>query len=388
MMLTNKYKPESFNDLFISREKLLQLKKFVLEKRPVIVNGPTGCGKTCLAHVLAKELSYEILELNASDTRNKDNLELILIPGIKEASLFSKGRLILIDDVEALSGNEDRGGLITLIQLIVESKWPIIITSSDIHDFKFSKLKSRCGLIELEEVKNENVFNLLKKICEKEGIIYDPLILKELAERSNGDLRAAINDLQSLSINKQLDSLNKLDEREREKDILEVLKNIFKLKDINKVINGFEEANIDLDEATLWIDENLPREDLENKDLEKADESVSKSDVFNGRIRKWQYWRFLIYRNFFLTAGISLAKTREYLSYSSYKKSGKLLKLFWAKQKNMKKNGIARKIAEKIHCSNKKAKIGVLPYLKILYERGYEIDDFGLDKEEIEYLRK
>lgn len=388
MMFSNKYKPQKLNDLFIDKEILLKLKRLILERKAVIINGPTGCGKTSIAYALARDLNYEVLDLNASDQRNKKSLELILGPGSKEGSLFSKGRLILIDDVEALSGTKDRGGLPTLISFIMESKWPIVITTSNIHDFKFSKLKSRCSLVELGKVKTNYIFGLLKGICEKEEIMYDPLILQELAERSDGDLRGAMNDLQSLSLNKQLDSLEHLDKREREQNILEALKNIFKLKEINKVINSFNDANVNLDEAVLWLDENLPKEYTENEDLSKAYESLSKSDIFNGRIRKWQYWRFLVYRNFFLTAGISLAKSKEYLSYSSYKRSGRLLKLFWAKQKNMKKSAIAKKIGEKTHCSKRRALKDTLPYLQIVYKQGQEIEDLELDDDDIEWLRK
>ena len=388
MIFTNKYNPRELEELLVSKEKILLLKTHILERKPILVNGPTGCGKTSLAFVLAKQLNYEVLELNASDRRSKNNLESVLAPSIKEGSLFYSGRLILIDDVEAISNREDRGGLLTLINLISQTKWPIIITSTDIHDFKFSKLKSKCALVELDRIKDSDIFDVLKKICEKENILYDPLILKELAEKSKGDLRAAINDLQSLSSNKQIDSLHQLGEREREENILTVLKNIFKLNEIKKVINSFDDANVDLDEAALWLDENIPREYLEDKDLSEAYNNLSKADVFNGRIRKRQYWRFSFYRNFFLTAGISLAKSRNYLNYLAYKRTNRLLKLFWAKQKNLKKKEISKKIAEKTHCSQKKAFKDTTPFIQLIYRKEEAIEDLDLTEEEILWLRK
>jgi replication factor C subunit 1 len=39
--------------------------------RSVILSGPPGIGKTTAAHLMAKLEGYDILEFNASDTRNE-----------------------------------------------------------------------------------------------------------------------------------------------------------------------------------------------------------------------------------------------------------------------------------------------------------------------------
>jgi len=44
--------------------------------------------------------------------------------------LFFKGKLILIEELEGISGREDYGGISTLSSLIRESKYPIIITAN------------------------------------------------------------------------------------------------------------------------------------------------------------------------------------------------------------------------------------------------------------------
>jgi len=43
--------------------------------RCVLISGPPGIGKTTSAHLVAKLLGYDVLELNASDTRSKKMLE-------------------------------------------------------------------------------------------------------------------------------------------------------------------------------------------------------------------------------------------------------------------------------------------------------------------------
>ena len=89
-----------------------------------------------------------------------------------------------------------------------------------------------------------------------------------------------------------------------------------------------------------------------------------------------------------MTAGVALAKEMPYLSYSSYKRSSRLLKLFWAKQRNLKKMTIAQKIAEKTHCSTKRVLQDVLPFIRLIYKSGKSIEDLGLNDDEVEWLRK
>ncbi|MEK6952784.1 MAG: replication factor C large subunit [Nanoarchaeota archaeon] len=391
MSFTEKYRPRKLDEVFVSKEKILMLKKLILEKKPVIMNGPTGSGKTSLVYALADELNYDVFEINGSDYRNKNNIDLIVKPSSLEGSLFGRGRIILIDDIEGLSGTKDRGGVQALANVLNESKWPIVITTTDAYNQKISILRKRSGLIEIDPFDSLTIFNILKKICDNEDIIYDEAALKELSRRASGDIRAAINDLQNLtSKNKELgkESLESLDDREKKEEIFTALNLIFKGREIGKVVNSIEKTDVDLDEAFLWIDENLPLQYLKNKDLFSAYESLSKADIFNGRIIRWQYWRFLVYRNFFMTAGVALSKEDKYINFSSYRRSSKLLKLFWAKQKNLKKISICEKISEKNHVSVKRAVKDVYPYIKLIYKSGRKIDELDLDEEEIEYLRK
>jgi len=386
-----KYKPRKINEVLVSKDKIKSLKKFVLERKAVILNGPTGSGKTSLVYALADELNYDVFEVNASDQRNKNNINIIVRPSSLEGSIFGKGRIILIDDIEGLSGTKDRGGVQALASVLGESKWPIIITTTDGYNQKISSLRKKSALIEVEAIDTLEIFKILKKICENEEIIYDEGVLKELSRRCNGDIRSAVIDLWNLSSkNKELrkEDLLNLDDREKKEEIFTALKLIFKSKDILNVINSIDKTDVNLDEAFLWIEENLPLQYLKSKDLFNAYDSLSKADVFNGRILRWQYFRFLVYRNFFMTVGVALAKDEKYMSYNSYKRSGKLLKLFWAKQKNLKKISICEKLSEKNHVSVKRAVKDIYPYIKLIYKSGRRIDELELDEEEVEYLRR
>ena len=135
--------------------------------------------------------------------------------------MFSKGKVILIDEVEGITGREDRGGLPALIRLIEKSKFPIAITCNDPFIQKLSSLRRKVNLIEFKEIEHNEIFGHLKEICKKEKIKADDKVLKQLARKVSGDLRAALSDLENLCGGKKSISVKDLDvagERERKED--------------------------------------------------------------------------------------------------------------------------------------------------------------------------
>src|SRR3989338_5680922 len=109
---TEKYRPISFAEIRGQEEAVARIKSFVEEfdlkkdsakKKAIILHGMSGTGKTTLAHVAAKETNSEIFELNASDLRNKKNLQEILKPAIEQKSLTKKKKIILVDEVDGIS---------------------------------------------------------------------------------------------------------------------------------------------------------------------------------------------------------------------------------------------------------------------------------------------
>jgi len=251
-------------------------------------------------------------------------------------------------------------------------------------------------MIEFAPLDYSDIFEMLEKICDHEKIRYEEVILKSLARRAGNDARAAINDLQTLAFEtKELTkkSLEELGERNQQDSILNALFKIFKTTDPNVEISAFDNVKENLDEQLLWLDENLPKEYTNPEDLAKAYDKLSKADVFNRRIKRWQHWRFLVYINALITAGIAVSKKEKYKHYVQYKPTGKLLKLWWAKQKSMKKKAIAEKIAEKTHCSTKEALKNTLPYLQFAFRKNKDFrnqltNELDLGREEVEWLRK
>ncbi len=386
---TERFRPKLPNAIIGNREQVNSLKKFILEKKPTLIHGPAGTGKTSSVYALANELDYELLEINASDQRNKDKIIEIIGSSAKQMSLFNKGKIILIDEVDGMAGNEDRGGISTLISLLNESKHSIVMTANDPYAQKLNELRKKCCLVEYKSIQVEEVFLALKVILDKEGILYEEDILRKLARKANGDLRAAISDAQTLTQGKkELLEIDSIEEREKAETIFNALRTIFKSRDYNLILNSLENTNVDLDECFLWLDENLPLEYKNNLELFKAYEALSKSDIFKKRIFKEQYYRLLVYRNALMTAGVAFARNGNYPGFTAYRRTGRLLKIYINNMKNMKKKAIAEKLGNYTHTSTKKTLQNSFDLLKILVKKNIIPSELNLSEEEIEYLKK
>lgn len=397
--LIQRYIPKTTKDVFGQDDSVKQLKNFIInfkkqKKNSALIYGPSGTGKTSSVYAIANEISYEVIEVNASDFRNAEQINQKVGNAIKQQSLFAKGKIILVDEIDGLSGHEDRGGIQAITKLIGDSSYPIILTATNPFDNKFSSLRSKSNLIEFKQIDYLSIFNILKKICDNEKIKYDKEFLKAISRRAGGDARAAINDLQALTQDKKelsKESLEELADRNKTDNIMTALNKIFKTTDIKIAISAFDNVKEDLDEQLLWVDENLPKEYTKPQELAKAYEMLSKADVFKRRIKRWQHYRFLVYINALITAGIASAKNEKYKNLVQYKPTGRILKLWWAKQKAAKKKEIAGKIAEKTHSSKKEIIKSTMPYLPIMFRnkemRNNIIGYLNLNEEEVEWLK-
>lgn len=397
---TLKYAPKKISEIigqdYPVKELFSQIKAWKKSSKPFFLYGPPGTGKTSSAYTIARELGLELFEVNASDVRNKEQIEEKIGSALNQYSLFGKGKLILIDEIDGLSGTKDRGGIPAILKLIQRSAFPIIFTSKNPWDNKFNTLRKKCILLEYKPLDSSQIYKILKIICDKENILYDGSVLKSLARRSAGDARSIINDLETLSIEAReltKESLKDLAERNKEDTIINALIKIFKSTDVDVTRTAFDNVRETLDEQLLWLDENLPKEYNKPEDLDRAYDKLGKADVFQRRIRRWQHWRFLVYINLLITAGIAVSKESKYPGMIEFKPTGRILKLWWAKQKSMKKKAIAGKIAEVTHSSQKEVLKTTIAYLQEAFKKDkiFEkkfAEELDLSKEEVMWLKK
>jgi replication factor C large subunit len=108
---------------------------------------------------------------------------------------------------------------------------------------------------------------------------------------------------------------------------------------------------------------------------------------------RWQYYRFYVYCYNLLSAGVAVAKDDKYKSFINYKPTSRILKLWIAKQRNLKKKAIAEKIADKTHTSKKRALQDTLPYIRPIFKKNKKEADkltryLNLDNEQVEWMKR
>lgn len=394
MIWTEKYKPNKLYDVVGEEHILSQLEDFILNykrqrKKSIILYGLTGTGKTCSVHAIANENDLEIVELNASDFRNKASINELIGNAIGQASLFYKGKVILIDEIDGLSGIKDRGGVQAVVNFLGKSPYPLVMTANDIYQDKLSSIRNKSILLEFKGLSNDSIVSVLKKISDEEELKFDEKLLKKLAGRSGGDLRGAITDLQILSVLKKIseEDIDSVGDRKKEQEIFALLRLIFKSKELDLISKTCDDVDLNFDEMFLWIDENLPLE-YSGKELSLAYDRLSKADVFRGRIRRWQHWRFLVYQKFFMNEGVALAKEKSKKGFVNYKRTQRLLKMWRAKMKYGKRKAICEKMSVKLHLSTKRVLQDVFPYVKSFLKNEEYASKFEFDDEEVSWLKK
>jgi putative ATPase len=194
MSLALKYRPKKLNEI-IGQQHLLgegAVLKILIEKDKLLHSffyGPTGCGKTTLARVIAKLLQRPFFELNAT-TLKVEELRKIF----KEYTNALEKPLIFIDEVHRLSKNQQE-----VLLPFMENHSALIIGASTENPYYSltSAMRSRSHLFELQHVNNSDLIKHLEMIIQKEVIHISEEAKAFIVSSSSGDVRAMLNLLDS-----------------------------------------------------------------------------------------------------------------------------------------------------------------------------------------------
>ncbi len=348
--------------------------------KPLLVFGPTGVGKTALAHAIASEFGWELFEFNASDLRDEENVSNLLANTANSSSLFGSRRLILVDDVDSLSGQGDRGGAGAIAKILSGPQQPIILTARDYYDRKLQTIRTYCEPIKLQRVHTSSITNLLKKLSSSTKPQLTQEQMEKIASSALGDVRAALNDLQAGNTSASRDS---------EKNVFEVVRIILKSEKYAEARKMAFDSETEHDTLKLWIAQNIPAEYEKPFDVAEAYNAVSRADIFDGRISRTQYWGYLRYSSDMMSSGVAVAKAAPYRKWTQISYPDYIREMGASKGSRAQRRAVLKKISSACHCSLAQA-AGYLPMLELLAKKGGKetADFFGFDDDELAFVMK
>jgi replication factor C small subunit len=208
LMWVEKYRPKNLDEIVDLSDIVQSLKAFMRNPKTMphlLLAGIPGTGKTTVALCIAHELFGQnwktfTLELNASDERGIDTVR----DRIKDFSRYSRSgfgdvpfALVILDESDQMTGPAQ-----TALRRIMEtssrtSRFILICNQSG---KIIEPIQSRCAIFRFSKLDKKAMIAHLEHIAKKENVTLSPEAAERIVEYSEGDLRHAINALQTASV--------------------------------------------------------------------------------------------------------------------------------------------------------------------------------------------
>ncbi|MGC8568028.1 MAG: AAA family ATPase [Candidatus Micrarchaeia archaeon] len=364
------------------------------KRKPLLLYGPTGVGKTSAAITLAKRYKWHIIEVSAADYRDSASIS-SLYGAAMSRDIFGRRNLFLFDEIDELASKFDSGAESAILKLISMSKNPIIFTATDLWDSSIKFIKDRCEPLYFKPLSSSDIRSILAATMKRIGCQLDPKVVDYIVDKSGGDARSALNDFYVL-IDFNDDPSELLGTRNAKISIFRLLDKIFYSSKFSAPIAALSAYEEDINSSILvnWIDENIPVRYRETVSIKKALDNLALSTIFSSRITRRQYYGYLRYINVLMSSGVTFVNRSSIDNSQPYKFPSFIKKLSTTKPVRAQLLLIAASLNKLIHQSARTIVINELPIIslmlrkasleKIPYEEFWEQKQ--LSKEDIKFL--
>ena len=296
-MLSERYRPTKIAAIIGNEQQRLEiaewLKRWKLGDKPLLLTGPPGVGKSSSILAAAKEYGYTVVEFNASDVRTRENLREKIGPAVENASLFGEEKLLIFfDEIDGISGRGDYAGMDFVLDFIENSTRPVAM-AANIEDLqKLRKITQKSLVLRFKPVSQELMNIYLKSIASREKIETSENVLKDIAKNSRGDVRQALNSLQTVSgmviagslVDQQFSSDADAIDRILASETLE--EGVSKLRDF---------GGSPIEKIRAIFDAVVSAKNISIESKSKSLDLIAKADIILARINREQSWRLLRY---------------------------------------------------------------------------------------------
>lgn len=200
MNLYLKYRPTTFEDL-VGNEETVEALQTMLKKNKLphtfLFHGESGCGKTTIARILAKELQCsesDYSEINASDFRGIDSVREI-IQNAKYLPLQGTVKVYVIDECHKLT-NDAQNAMLKILEDTPSHVYFILCTTDPQKLLK--TVKSRAVQFRMSPLNDRDMMRLLRNILQQENETVAREVIDQIVIDSLGHPRMALNILEKV----------------------------------------------------------------------------------------------------------------------------------------------------------------------------------------------